>query len=69
MLGAAGGVDHKQVCELTEKYLSGPPKNSPGITGEDQPMFTGSQIQIRDDDVDLAHCGVFYKAPGWADED
>lgn len=32
-------------------------------------MFTGSQIQIRDDDVDLAHCGVFYRAPGWKDED
>lgn len=42
VLGAAGGVDHKQVCELTEKYLGGLAQKSEGITGEEQPMFTGS---------------------------
>ena len=69
ILVATGSVNHAQLKELAEKHFGGVPKNGREVTGEDKPAFTGSQIQIRDDDVDLAHCGVFYLAPSWNSED
>eukprot|EP00359_Climacostomum_virens_P004553 CAMPEP_0204901332 /NCGR_PEP_ID=MMETSP1397-20131031/3027_1 /ASSEMBLY_ACC=CAM_ASM_000891 /TAXON_ID=49980 /ORGANISM="Climacostomum Climacostomum virens, Strain Stock W-24" /LENGTH=500 /DNA_ID=CAMNT_0052069689 /DNA_START=927 /DNA_END=2429 /DNA_ORIENTATION=- len=64
-----GNVNHKQVEELAEKHFSSLPASGGQIKGEDKPLFTGSQIQIRDDDVDMTHVGVGVLAPGWNDED
>jgi predicted Zn-dependent peptidase len=69
VVSVAGGVTHNQALELSEKSFGGLKKESVDVTGEDRPLLTGSLIQIRDDDVDLAHCGVFYNAPSWNDED
>lgn len=69
VLVGTGGVNHGQLKELAEKYFGNVGKSGRDVIGEDKPVFTGSQIIIRDDDVDLAHCGVFYFAPGWNSED
>lgn len=69
VLVATGSVNHSEFKELAEKHFGAVGNVGRDITGEDRPVFTGSQVQIRDDDVDLAHCGVFYFAPSWNNED
>lgn len=69
VLAATGSVDPHQVAELGEKYFAKAPKVGREVTGDDRPIFTPSQIQIRDDDIDMAHFGIFYQAPTWNSED
>ena len=69
VLVATGTVDHAQLKELASKHFGEVQRQGREVTGQDKPAFTGSQVMIRDDDVDLAHCGVFYFAPSWASED
>jgi mitochondrial-processing peptidase subunit beta len=69
VLVATGNVNHTEFKNLAEKHFSKVPTHGREVTGEDKPVFTGSQVQIRDDDVDLAHAGVFYFAPSWNSED
>lgn len=69
VLVATGSVDQSQLKDLADKHFGNMAKAGREVIGEDKPIFTGSSIQIRDDDVDLAHCGVFYLAPGWNSED
>jgi len=69
VLVATGGVDPKQVSELGEKHFGKTPKAGREITGDDRPIFTPSSIQIRDDDIELVHMGLFYQAPSWNHED
>ena len=69
VLVGTGKVEHTQLADLVEKHFGQLPKEAGEVTGEEKPVFTGSLIQIRDDDVDMAHMGVFYKAPSWNDED
>jgi processing peptidase subunit beta len=69
VLVAAGNVEHQTILDLTEQHLGKLPKTAGEVTGEDTPLLTGSQIALRDDDVELAHCGVFFLAPSFAHED
>ncbi|CAG9328560.1 unnamed protein product [Blepharisma stoltei] len=69
VLTATGNVDHKQIAELGEKYFGKVAKSGREITGDDRPIFTPSTVTIRDDDVDLAHMGIFFQAPSWNHED
>ena len=69
VLAATGNVDHKALLGLADKHFGAVSKSGREVTGEDKPVFTGSQVIMRDDDVDLAHCGIFYQAPSWNNED
>ena len=69
VLVGTGGVNHNQLKELAEKHFGKVPATGREVSGEDKPVFTGSQVVVRDDDVDLAHSGVFYQAPSWNNED
>jgi processing peptidase subunit beta len=65
-----GPVDHSKLVDLAEKYLGQLPTNTETeITGEDQPRFTGSQMQTKEEHLDMAHIGVFYPAPSWRHKD
>jgi len=65
-----GGIKHDKLVDLGEKFFGKVKKSSDTpVLNEDKPMFTGSQILIRDDDQELAHAGIFYDAPGWNDPD
>lgn len=64
-----GNVNHQQVADLAAQHFSSLPATGGEIRGEDTPLFTGSQVQIRDDDVDMTHCGIGVLAPGWNNED
>ena len=69
VLAASGAVQHQTLVDLAEKHFGAVPKTNGEVTGDDTPLLTGSQINIRDDDVDLAHAGIFLQAPGWNHED
>jgi processing peptidase subunit beta len=69
VLVGTGNVAHQTILDLAERHLGQLAKTAGEITGEDTPLLTGSQVAIRDDDVELAHCGVFFQAPSFAHED
>ncbi|OMJ65990.1 hypothetical protein SteCoe_5991 [Stentor coeruleus] len=69
VLVATGSVNHEEFRSLAEKHFGQVKNSGRDITGEDKPIFTGSQVQIRDDDVDMSHAGIFYLAPSWNSED
>lgn len=66
-----GPVDHQQLVDLTEKHMGKVAISRPelSIIGEDEPLLTGSQVNIRDDDVDMTHMGLFFPAPSWKHPD
>jgi processing peptidase subunit beta len=64
-----GNVTHQQVADLAQQHFSNLPATGGEVKGEDTPLFTGSQLQIRDDDVDMTHVGIGVLAPGWNQED
>lgn len=71
VLAAAGGIDHKQLEDLARQHFRGVSyeykETSPPIL---QPCrYTGSEIQIRDDDLPFAHVAVAVQGPGWSDPD
>jgi len=47
--------------------ISKQPSNGipPDPVNQERPIFTPSNIQIRDDDVENAHIGVFFQVPGF----
>lgn len=72
VLAGAGGVNHKQLVALGEKYFSKVPKEYEGVEIPDlhQPCrFTGSEIRVRDDAMPLAHVAIAVEGPGWKDPD
>jgi len=63
-LVVCGDVDHSNVTTQANtnfsKIKKNPPMNKlPVKANEEKPIYTPSCIQIRDDDVDNAHVGVF----------
>ena len=64
-----GSVANQTMVDLAEQHFGNLPKTAGEVTGEDTPLLTGSQVAIRDDDVELAHCGVFFLAPSYAHGD
>lgn len=65
-----GGIKHDKLVDLSEKFFGKVKKSSDTpVLGDEKPAFTGSQILVRDDDLDLAYAGIFYNAPGWDDPD
>jgi predicted Zn-dependent peptidase len=59
-----GDVNHDDVTQAVASGLSSIPAESKNGNlmvkeNEEKPIFTPSSIQIRDDDVEQAHVGVF----------
>jgi len=65
-----GDCAHEQVSNLANSHfskISKLPSNGipPDATNEERPIYTPSNIQIRDDDVEHAHVGIFFQVPGF----
>ncbi|CAH8481267.1 unnamed protein product [Heterobilharzia americana] len=71
VLSAAGGINHKQLCELADKHFGDYPAtyNEQGIPICEHCRFTGSEIRDRDDAMPLAHAAVAFEGPGWSNPD
>ncbi|KAM4720790.1 cytochrome b-c1 complex subunit 1, mitochondrial [Rhinophrynus dorsalis] len=71
VLAAAGGIDHKELCDLAQRHFSGLSYEyeKDAIPVLTPCRFTGSEIRARDDDFPLAHIAIAVEGPGWNSSD
>eukprot|EP00457_Paulinella_chromatophora_P004389 gb/GEZN01004401.1/.p1 GENE.gb/GEZN01004401.1/~~gb/GEZN01004401.1/.p1 ORF type:complete len:491 (+),score=78.41 gb/GEZN01004401.1/:33-1505(+) len=71
VIAAAGAVEHKQIAELAQKHFGSVPREAPnGRKVNLMPAYyTGSDIRIREDDIDMAHVAYAFPTFGWKDPD
>ena len=68
-LAATGSVSHPQVLALATKHLGKLRQFGPDTAISDPPPLTGSQVVIKNSDMDRVCAGVFFKAPSRTHED
>ncbi|XP_053151857.1 cytochrome b-c1 complex subunit 1, mitochondrial isoform X2 [Hemicordylus capensis] len=71
VLAAAGGVDHKELVDLAKQHFGSVPHEykQDAVPLLSHCRFTGSEIQVRDDALPLAHVAIAVEGPGWANPD
>jgi processing peptidase subunit beta len=70
VMAGAGGVDHAELCALTEKHFGKINKVYPREVPIDLPCrYTGSDIRVRDDTMPFAHVAIAVEGAGWTDPD
>ncbi|KAM9326619.1 cytochrome b-c1 complex subunit 1, mitochondrial [Gastrophryne carolinensis] len=71
VLAAAGGIDHKELCELAQRHFSGlsTEYEKDAIPVLSPCRFTGSALSARNDDLPLAHVAIAVEGPGWNSND
>lgn len=68
VLAAAGGIEHDALVKLAEKHFGGlSPNASNDRTFSNR--FTGSEIRVRNDDLDVAHVTLAVEGVGFAHAD
>jgi predicted Zn-dependent peptidase len=65
-----GDVNHDKITEGISKSFATIPTDCPNPTlivpeNNEKPIFSASMINIRDDDVENGHVGLFYQVPGY----
>ena len=76
VLVGAGGVPHKQLVELAEKYFSNIPMEPPtraaassAAAQKQTPDFIGSEVRLRDDTIPTANIAIAVEGVSWKDDD
>lgn len=71
VLAAAGGIHHKELCELAQRHFSGlsTEYEKDAIPVLAPCRFTGSALAARNDDLPLAHVAIAVEGPGWNSND
>ncbi|KAF7354709.1 hypothetical protein MSAN_01384600 [Mycena sanguinolenta] len=73
VLVGAGGVDHAELVKLAEKHFSSLPVSpSPirlGTAAHAKPSFVGSEVRLRDDELNAAHIAIAVEGVGWSSPD
>ncbi|XP_066470745.1 cytochrome b-c1 complex subunit 1, mitochondrial [Tiliqua scincoides] len=71
VLAAAGGIDHKELVDLAKQHFGNVPYEYKDDAVPILPhcRFTGSEIQVRDDALPLAHVAIAVEGPGWSSPD
>jgi len=71
VIAGAGGVSHDELVKLAQKHFGNVPRTAPnGKTPYSDPaVFTGSDIRIRNDEMELAHVAIGFPLVGWSDPD
>ncbi|KAG8435934.1 hypothetical protein GDO86_007146 [Hymenochirus boettgeri] len=71
VLAAAGGINHKELCDLAQRHFSGLgyEYNNDAVPLLAPCRFTGSEIRARNDDYPLAHIAIAVEGPGWNSTD
>jgi len=68
VMAGAGGVDHAELCKLTEQHFGKITKEYPREVPLDLPCrFTGSDVRVRDDAMPFAHVAIAVEGAGWSD--
>jgi len=71
VIAAAGAVDHKQLCDLTQQHFGGLAPSGPagGLALQYEPAaFTGSDKRIRYDSMGEAHVALAFQGASWTSE-
>lgn len=76
VLVGAGGVPHKQLVELAERYFSNIPMEPPtraaassAAAQKQTPDFIGSEVRLRDDTIPTANIAIAVEGVSWKDDD
>lgn len=76
VLVSAGGVPHKQLVELAEKYFADLPSEPytsaaarSAAAQKQTPDFIGSEVRIRDDTIPTANIAIAVEGVSWKDDD
>ena len=76
VLVGAGGVPHKQLVELAEKYFANLPTEphtsaaaQSAAAQKQTPDFIGSEVRIRDDTIPTANIAIAVEGVSWKDDD
>jgi processing peptidase subunit beta len=76
VLVAAGGCpEHERFVELAEKHFGSMPRaedesvSSETLAAAEPAYFTGSDVRVRNDDMQLAHFALAFETCGWAHPD
>ncbi|XP_068108801.1 cytochrome b-c1 complex subunit 1, mitochondrial [Hyperolius riggenbachi] len=71
VLAGAGGIDHKELCELAQRHFGGlsTEYEKDAIPVPAPCRFTGSCVTARNDDLPLAHVAIAVEGPGWNSKD
>ncbi|KAF7330976.1 hypothetical protein MVEN_02437700 [Mycena venus] len=73
VLVGAGGVEHGELVKLAEKHFSSLPVSpNPirlGAAAHSKPSFVGSEVRLRDDELNAAHIAIAVEGVGWSSPD
>jgi mitochondrial-processing peptidase subunit beta len=73
VLVGAGGVSHDELVKLAEKNFSSLPVSSKptplGRLSHPKPSFVGSEVRIRDDEIETANFAIAVEGVGWSSPD
>ncbi|RKP39104.1 mitochondrial processing peptidase beta subunit [Dimargaris cristalligena] len=71
VLVGSGAVEHEKLVELAEKHFGQLKANSivEGSDSQVAPSFTGSEVLIRNDDMDTTHIALAVEGVSWSDPD
>jgi mitochondrial-processing peptidase subunit beta len=70
VLAAAGDIQHEELVDLAHKHFGKMPADPTGMSSQDlvrqAPAYlVGSDVRIRNDDMDKAHFAIAYESCGW----
>jgi len=74
VLVGAGDIDHAELVALGEKHFGGmaadpDARGAIDLCAKDPAFLTGSQVQIRNDDMNACHYALAFETCGWAHPD
>lgn len=68
----AGGVDHHELCKWTSEAFAGLPATTPAghvVSNGGRPVFVGSDVRMREDDMEKAYFAFAFEGLPWAHKD
>eukprot|EP00243_Klebsormidium_subtile_P001823 TRINITY_DN133_c0_g1_i1.p1 TRINITY_DN133_c0_g1~~TRINITY_DN133_c0_g1_i1.p1 ORF type:complete len:499 (+),score=93.58 TRINITY_DN133_c0_g1_i1:87-1583(+) len=72
VIAGAGAVDHDELVKLAEKEfssLSSDPTTAAQLVAKNPAIFTGSEVRLRDDDMEKVSFAVAVQGAHWTDPD
>jgi mitochondrial-processing peptidase subunit beta len=73
VLVGTGGIDHEELVKLAEENFSSLPVSpnplALGSSRSEKPLFTGSEVRVRNDELPQAHIALAVESVGWTSQD
>lgn len=70
VVSAAGAVDHEALCKIVaEKFAACPTSGPSPVSNGGKPYFIGSDVRMREDEMDEVHFGFAFESLPWSHPD